>query len=104
VALVWFADQSVGQPAASPGANVDGAKIANADADPGEWLTNGRTYSEQRYSPLASINKSNVGKLGVAWEFRTNTVRGLETTPLVSNGVMYVTGSRRQSVGPEENT
>jgi quinohemoprotein ethanol dehydrogenase len=93
VALVWLSNQSIGQPAAAPGANVDGAKIANADADPGEWLTNGRTYSEQRYSPLKQIDKANVKNLGVAWEFRTNTVRGLETTPLVSDGVMFVTGS-----------
>jgi PQQ-dependent dehydrogenase (methanol/ethanol family) len=94
VALVWLANDSFSQPAApAPQFNVDGAKIANADADPGEWLTNGRTYSEQRFSPLDKINKSNVAKLGVAWEFRTNTVRGLETTPLVSDGVMFVTGS-----------
>ncbi|HEX3810472.1 MAG TPA: PQQ-dependent dehydrogenase, methanol/ethanol family [Rhizomicrobium sp.] len=76
-----------------PAASVDGAKIANADADPGEWLSYGRTYSEQRYSPLTQINKNNVAKLGEAWEFQTGTVRGLESTPLISDGVMYVTGS-----------
>ncbi|HUB86084.1 MAG TPA: PQQ-dependent dehydrogenase, methanol/ethanol family, partial [Rhizomicrobium sp.] len=92
--LVWLSNASFGQPTTNqPGANVDGAKIINADADPGEWLTNGRTYSEQRFSPLNQINTSNVKKLGVAWEFRTDTVRGLETTPLVSGGVMFVTGS-----------
>src|SRR5665213_3982053 len=80
------------QPAPA-GATVDGAAIVNADKTPGDWLSNGRTYSEQRFSPLASIGKANVGKLGVAWEFRTNTVRGLESTPIVSDGVMYVTGS-----------
>ncbi|HEY2068430.1 MAG TPA: PQQ-dependent dehydrogenase, methanol/ethanol family [Rhizomicrobium sp.] len=77
----------------SPGATVDGARIINADSDPGEWLSHGRTYSEQRYSPLDKINAATVKGLGVAWEFRTNTVRGLETTPLVSDGVMFVTGS-----------
>ncbi len=45
--------------------NIDGARIA-AQA-PGEWLSNGRTYSEQRFSPLKEIDTSNVGKLGVAW-------------------------------------
>lgn len=72
---------------------VDGDKIINADANPGDWLSNGRTYSEQRHSPLKAIDTKNVKDLGVAWQFRTNTVRGLESTPIVVNGVMYVTGS-----------
>jgi PQQ-dependent dehydrogenase (methanol/ethanol family) len=90
VGLIWLANAAVAQ---TPTTAVDGAAIGDADKTPGEWLSNGRTYSEQRYSPLAAIDKANIGKLGVAWEFRTNTVRGLETTPLVANGVMYVTGS-----------
>ena len=45
--------------AALSGAPVNGARIANADAEPGNWLTYGRTYSEQRYSPLAKINDKN---------------------------------------------
>ncbi|HSM97206.1 MAG TPA: PQQ-binding-like beta-propeller repeat protein, partial [Rhizomicrobium sp.] len=89
IALVWFGNQSIGQSA--PGANVDGAKIANADADPGEWLSHGRTYSEQRFSPLDKINTTNVKNLGVAWEYRTYSVRGLEATPIVSDGVMFIT-------------
>ncbi|MGA9797250.1 MAG: PQQ-dependent dehydrogenase, methanol/ethanol family [Rhizomicrobium sp.] len=76
---------------AQPGANVDGAKIAAANSDPGEWLTTGRTYSEQRFSPLNQINTTNVSKLGVAWEYRTYSVRGLEATPIVSDGVMFIT-------------
>ena len=45
-------------PQGPPGANVDAAKIAAADSDPGEWLSHGRTYSEQRFSPLKQINTS----------------------------------------------
>jgi quinohemoprotein ethanol dehydrogenase len=75
----------------APGAGVDGAKIEAADSDPGEWLSHGRTYSEQRFSPLNQINASNVKSLGVAWEYRTYSVRGLEGTPIVSNGVMFIT-------------
>ncbi len=74
-------------------ADIDGSKIANADSTPGDWLAHGRTYSEQRFSPLAKVNRQNVKKLGVGWEFRTNTVRGLESTPIVKDGVMFVTGS-----------
>ena len=72
-------------------ADVDGAAIANADQRPGDWLSYGRGYHEQRFSPLDKINKANIGKLGTAWEFRTYTVRGLEATPIVSDGVMFVT-------------
>ncbi len=77
--------------AQSPTGAVDGARIVKAD--PGEWLSNGRTYSEQRFSPLKQIDASNVGKLGVAWEYRTYSVRGLEATPIVADGVMYITES-----------
>jgi quinohemoprotein ethanol dehydrogenase len=73
------------------GGDVDGAKIAAADSDPGEWLSHGRTYSEQRFSPLAQINTHNVDRLGVAWEYRTYSVRGLEASPIVADGVMFIT-------------
>src|SRR5690348_11470141 len=91
VALVWFTDRGVSQPAASPGASVDSAAIANADARAGEWLAPGRTYSEQRFSPLNQINTANVKSLGVAWEYRTYSVRGLEATPIVADGTMFIT-------------
>ncbi|MGN6515399.1 MAG: PQQ-dependent dehydrogenase, methanol/ethanol family [Rhizomicrobium sp.] len=91
VSLVWFTDQGIGQPAAAPGASVDGAAIANADARAGEWLAPGRTYSEQRFSPLNQINTTNVKNLGVAWEYRTYSVRGLEATPIVADGTMFIT-------------
>ena len=45
---------------------VDGNRIINADSEPGNWLTHGRTYDEQRYSPLAQINAGNVSNLGLA--------------------------------------
>jgi len=78
-------------PAHVANAGVDGARIVRADAK--EWLSNGRTYSEQRFSPLKQIDASNVSKLGVAWEYRTYSVRGLEATPIVADGVMYITES-----------
>jgi len=71
--------------------SVDGQTIAH-QAD-GDWLSNGRGYAEQRHSPLGAIGKGNVKELGVAWEFRTGTIRGLESTPIVSDGIMFVTGS-----------
>ena len=74
-------------------ATVDSARLAKADGEPQNWLAHGRTYGEQRFSPLARINDKNVGKLGLAWYFDTNAVRGLEATPLVVDGVMYTTGA-----------
>ena len=64
-----------------------------ADSVPGEWLTHGRTYSEQRFSPLTQITKENVAELGLAWYADLPTKRGIETTPLVANGKLYATAS-----------
>jgi len=56
----------------------------------GEWLSYGRTYQEQRFSPLNKINRDNVNELDLAWSFKFDTARGMEATPLVHNGVIYV--------------
>ncbi len=64
-----------------------------ATLHPAEWISHGRTYSEQRYSPLARVHEGNVAQLGLAWVYETGTIRGLEATPLVHDGVMYGTGS-----------
>ena len=70
---------------------MDAARLRGADVDPG-WLTHGRTYAEQRYSPLAAIDEHNVAELGLAWSFDLGTSRGVEATPLVVDGTLYVTG------------
>ena len=72
-------------------AAVDSARILNPDRDPGNWLTHGRTYSEQRYSPLHQIDDKNVSHLGLAWSHNLDTNRGQESTPLVIDGVIYFT-------------
>jgi len=61
-------------------------------AEPSSWLTHGGTYAEQRYSPLSQIDESNVDKLGLAWSFDMQSERGVEATPLVADGTLYVTG------------
>jgi quinohemoprotein ethanol dehydrogenase len=82
---------AIGAPIAAGG--VDAAAIINADDNPGEWLTHGRTYSEQRFSPLAGVNRDNVKDLGLAWSFDLGVSRGIEATPIVRDGIMYVTAS-----------
>lgn len=54
------------------------------------WALHGRTPDEQRYSPLDRIDASNVADLGLAWSFDLRTTRGVEATPLVVDGVFYV--------------
>jgi alcohol dehydrogenase (cytochrome c)/quinohemoprotein ethanol dehydrogenase len=62
----------------------------NADRDPANWLSYGRTYSEQRFSPLSKITTDNAKQLGLAWFADLDTNRGQQATPLVIDGVMYV--------------
>ena len=74
-------------------ANVNTNRVLSADAEPQNWLVHGRTYDEQRYSPLMQINQENIASLGLAWFYDLPTKRGIEATPIVVDGVMYVTGS-----------
>ena len=66
---------------------VNEQSIADPDK---EWLSYGRDYKEQRFSPIAKVNRDNVDKLDLAWSFKFDTARGMEATPLVHNGVIYV--------------
>jgi quinohemoprotein ethanol dehydrogenase len=79
-----------GQNGLKGNADVDGARIEAASTN-GEWLSYGRTYDEQRHSPLDKINVSNVGQLGLAWMHEFDTDRGQEATPVVVDGVLYTT-------------
>ena len=72
-------------------ADVNESRIVHADSEPGNWMTYGRTYDEQRFSPLDQINDRNVSQLGLAWYFDLDTHRGQEASPLVVDGVMYFT-------------
>jgi quinohemoprotein ethanol dehydrogenase len=72
---------------------IDDAMIANATAHNGEWLTHGLNYAEDRFSLLDQITKENVSQLGLAWSIDLSSKRGIEATPLVSEGIMYMTGA-----------
>ncbi len=71
-------------------AQVDDQRLLNASKDGANWLSYGRTYDEQRFSPLAAIDASNVGKLGLQWFADLDTARGQEATPIVVDGVLYL--------------
>ncbi len=69
------------------------ARVAAADAEPGNWLVAGRDYSDTRYSPLKSITDANVAHLKLAWFYDLDTHRGQEATPVVIDGVLYSTSA-----------
>lgn len=82
--------QVVGRDMTRPAA-VDEARLTATDQNAGQWLSQGRDHNEQRYSPLAQINATNVGQLGLAWYGDFDTRRGQESTPLAIDGALYVT-------------
>lgn len=73
----------------STAAAVTQQRLEQADRDPGQWMSHGRTWDEQRFSPLTQINDQTVQRLGLAWFADLNTYRGVEATPLVIDGVLY---------------
>ncbi len=81
---------STGKESPSP-ASVDASRLVHADNEPGNWMSYGRTYNEQRFSPLKQINDQNVGQLALAWYVDLDSHRGDEATPVVVDGVMYFT-------------
>jgi quinohemoprotein ethanol dehydrogenase len=83
--------QAADGPAALGSAAVDTARQLAADKEPGTWMSAGRTYDEQRYSPLTKINAGNIQSLGLAWYGDVDTQNGQEATPVVVDGVLYVT-------------
>lgn len=71
---------------------VQDKQISTIEDNSGDWLTYGRNYGEERYSPLGQITKENVGQLGLAWSLNLGTKRGIEATPLVVDGIMFISG------------
>jgi quinohemoprotein ethanol dehydrogenase len=80
-------------PPPTPPAQVDHERLLQADRHPGNWMAVGRTYDEQRFSPLTQINDGNVDRLGLAWYYDLGTHRGVEGTPLAIDGVIYSTSA-----------
>jgi quinohemoprotein ethanol dehydrogenase len=70
---------------------VNAQRLINATGNTNDWLSYGRTYDEQRFSPAEAINQTNVKDLGLTWFADMDTARGQEATPLVIDGKIYVT-------------
>jgi len=83
---------------------IDDARINNAASEPGNWLAYGRTYEEQRFSPLTQINRENVADLGLAWYRDMGTNRAQEATPIVVDGIMFFTSAWSRVFAMEATT
>jgi quinohemoprotein ethanol dehydrogenase len=73
---------------AAQAAEVDNASLSN-DADGTDWPAFGRTFSEQRFSPLDQINKQSVSRLKLAWSMEIDDVWNVSTAPVEVDGVLY---------------
>ena len=72
-------------------AQVSYERILNAGKEPGNWLTYSGNYAGQRYSPLAELTPANVAELKPAWVFQSREAGKMETSPIVIDGILYIT-------------
>jgi len=70
---------------------VNGRSIQANAATAHDWPSVGLDYAETRFSRLTQINADNVKNLGLVWTFNMHSKRGVEATPVVVDGIMYVT-------------
>ena len=83
---------------------IDDKRIIEAEGEPENWIAHGRTYEEQRFSPLTKINKESVSDLGLAWYKDMGTNRALEATPIVVDGIMFFTSTWSRVYAVEAKT
>jgi PQQ-dependent dehydrogenase (methanol/ethanol family) len=81
-------------PGAGAAAHVTAERLAKADKEPGQWLTYGGTYSEQRFSAVKQIDAGNISRLGLKWFGDYETNQDQHGSPLYIDGVIYVSTSR----------
>jgi len=80
------------RPAPSLAQNVPYDRILHSQSEPQSWLTYGGSYSSQQFSSLKQINRENISSLKVAWMYQpSKAVSNLEASPIVVDGVMYIT-------------
>ncbi len=78
---------------------VTSERIRNADSEPGNWLTYNGSYDSRHYRPLDQINRENAGQLELKWVYQSPSLEKFESTPLVVDGVMYVSLMPNDVVG-----
>jgi alcohol dehydrogenase (cytochrome c) len=106
-AIAVFGQAKVGDRKSVARAAIDigQPKIVETDENPGQWLTYAGNYSGHRHSLLPQITKGNVGNLRLAWVAQLPQVdRELEVSPIVADGVMFVSESREGVVALDART
>src|SRR5712691_11079335 len=83
---------------------VGTARLLAAGQDAQNWLLPGHDYTNQRYVALAQINTQNVKSLELRWKFQTGIRDAFQATPLVADGVMYITTPRNHLVALDART
>lgn len=71
---------------------INDISLTNSSGASGDWLTYGLNYQEDRFSELTQINQENIDSLGLVWTLELGTRRGIEATPLVVDGIMFLSG------------
>ncbi len=85
-------------------AEVTFERLLNAAAEPQNWLTYSGSYASQRYSGLREIKPSNVAQLELKWVFQAQSLESFETTPLVVDGIMYLTEAPNTAIALDAGT
>jgi alcohol dehydrogenase (cytochrome c) len=92
--LLLFASALFAQQSAIP--NITNEDLLGGLKNPARWVTYSGDYTGRRHSPLTQITPENVRRLAAQWTFQSETLapgRGFEATPIVIDGILYVTGS-----------
>jgi len=76
--------------ASSPAMRAEDRVLVRADNDADNWRLHGRTYDNQRFSPLTQIDKANVGQLALVHTLHTGVANSFEATPLEVDGILYI--------------
>ncbi len=85
-------------------AQVTPERLIHANDEPQNWLTYSGGYASQRYTLLKQVDPSNVKNLELKWVFQAQSLQKFETTPLVVDGIMYITQSPNDVVAVDAKT
>ena len=85
-------------------AQITAQRLDNAAAEPANWLTYSGTYLSQRYTTLDQITRNNVDDLELKWVFQAQSLEAFEATPLVVDGIMYLTEAPNTAIALDAST
>ena len=85
-------------------AQVTFERLLEADQEPQNWLTYSGTNSAERHSRLEQVTPENVSELELEWVFQAQSLQVFETTPLVVDGIMYLTEAPNTVVALDART